>query len=107
MVLHPDGALTSLVQVRGSIPLFWSSPADLSYTPRVRMHGTMLQVSQRNFFLFRGSRGEAGLWDKGEGVGFRLHVLPSGVRRSRKKSSLTTACLLRVAEWRVDGAAHP
>lgn len=49
MVLHPDGALTSLVQVRGSIPLFWSSPADLSYTPRVRMHGTMLQVSQQGF----------------------------------------------------------
>ncbi len=34
-LLHEDGRQTALVQIRGSIPLFWHSPVCLKYTPRV------------------------------------------------------------------------
>lgn len=36
-LLHSDGQVTSHVQIRGSIPLFWSSPVNLHYTPPVRL----------------------------------------------------------------------
>jgi phosphatidylinositol 4-phosphatase len=44
-VILPDGHLTSLVQIRGSIPLFWSSPANLQYTPPVTIERTLLENS--------------------------------------------------------------
>ncbi|CAN0284612.1 unnamed protein product [Discosporangium mesarthrocarpum] len=37
-VLHGDGSLTSHVQIRGSIPVFWSSPTNLQYHPPVKIH---------------------------------------------------------------------
>ena len=35
ILLHGDGKITSFVQVRGSIPLYWSSPVTMKYEPRV------------------------------------------------------------------------
>jgi len=35
------GGMTSFVQLRGSIPLKWSSPANLKYTPPVHVDGTV------------------------------------------------------------------
>jgi hypothetical protein len=34
-LLHGDGRQTAFVQIRGSIPLFWSSPVCMKYTPAV------------------------------------------------------------------------
>lgn len=34
-LLHEDGRQTAYVQVRGSIPLLWSSPVCMKYTPKV------------------------------------------------------------------------
>ena len=36
-IFHATGDLTSHVQIRGSIPLFWSSPVNLSYHPPVKI----------------------------------------------------------------------
>jgi hypothetical protein len=37
------GGMTSFVQIRGSIPLKWSSPANLKYTPPVHVEGTVAE----------------------------------------------------------------
>ena len=37
------GGMTSFVQIRGSIPLRWSSPANLKYTPPVHVEGTVAE----------------------------------------------------------------
>ena len=34
-LLHEDGRQTSFVQIRGSMPLLWSSPVCVKYTPKV------------------------------------------------------------------------
>jgi len=44
MVIHRDGRVSSFVQIRGSIPLYWSSPANLKYTPPVHIEKTVLEV---------------------------------------------------------------
>lgn len=36
-LLHEDHSLTSHVQIRGSIPVLWSSPTNLRYHPKVRI----------------------------------------------------------------------
>ncbi|CAM9984988.1 unnamed protein product, partial [Ectocarpus sp. 12 AP-2014] len=36
-LLHEDRSVTSHVQIRGSIPVFWSSPTNLRYHPKVRI----------------------------------------------------------------------
>ncbi|CAM9458190.1 unnamed protein product, partial [Scytosiphon promiscuus] len=36
-LLHEDGSVTSHVQIRGSIPVLWSSPTNLRYHPKVRI----------------------------------------------------------------------
>jgi hypothetical protein len=38
LLLHRDGRLVSLVQVRGSIPVFWSQLPTMKYTPRCSVH---------------------------------------------------------------------
>jgi hypothetical protein len=38
LLLHPDGTLTSFVQVRGSIPVFWSQEPSLMYTPKCTLN---------------------------------------------------------------------
>ena len=35
ILLFPDGKVTSFVQIRGSIPILWSSPVHLKYDPNV------------------------------------------------------------------------
>jgi hypothetical protein len=37
VLLHQDGQVTSHIQIRGSIPLFWSSPVNLRYHPPVHL----------------------------------------------------------------------
>jgi hypothetical protein len=64
------GGLTSLVTVRGSLPLLWSSPANLKYTPAVHLHGTVeanVRAMARHYgdMLSRYGVGETG----GEGPG--------------------------------------
>ncbi|CAH0493032.1 unnamed protein product [Peronospora farinosa] len=39
--LFDDGRQTSFVQIRGSIPVFWSSPATMKYAPKVYQGGDM------------------------------------------------------------------
>lgn len=39
IVLLPDGAVSSFVQVRGSVPLLWEQPASLKYAPRAVLRG--------------------------------------------------------------------
>ena len=46
MLINREGSLTSLVQIRGSIPLYWSSPANLKYTPKVHLEKTLLEVGR-------------------------------------------------------------
>lgn len=36
-LLHEDKSVTSHVQIRGSIPVLWSSPTNLRYHPKVRI----------------------------------------------------------------------
>jgi len=35
VLLHEDGRQTAYVQIRGSMPLLWSSPVCMKYTPKV------------------------------------------------------------------------
>jgi len=37
ILLFPDGKITSFVQIRGSIPVHWSSPVHLKYDPAVQI----------------------------------------------------------------------
>lgn len=40
-LLFPNGAIKSMVQIRGSIPLYWASPVHMKYAPRVHIDGDM------------------------------------------------------------------
>ena len=40
-LILPDGKITSLVQVRGSIPILWSSPCTLKYEPSVSLESNV------------------------------------------------------------------
>ncbi|CAH0478635.1 unnamed protein product [Peronospora belbahrii] len=47
--MFDDGRQTSFVQVRGSIPVFWSSPATMKYAPKVYQAGD----TERNVTAFQ------------------------------------------------------
>jgi hypothetical protein len=48
LVLAADGAVSSFVQVRGSVPLLWEQPACLKYAPRAVLRGA--EPAQRAAF---------------------------------------------------------
>jgi len=45
ILMFPDGKLTSFVQVRGSIPLLWSSPVCMKYEPAVYIDNERIKDS--------------------------------------------------------------
>lgn len=38
LLLYPDGRVVSMVQIRGSIPVYWSQEPTLKYTPTCAVH---------------------------------------------------------------------
>ncbi len=47
IILHPDGAVSSFVQVRGSIPVFWSQEPSLKYTPKAVINPSVSEEKVR------------------------------------------------------------
>lgn len=43
IIIH-NGVATSLVQTRGSIPLFWKQTPSLKYKPRLNIYGSEIET---------------------------------------------------------------
>lgn len=51
-IIFHNGSATSLVQVRGSIPLFWKQTPSLKYKPKLNLHGTDIDTVCLFLLLF-------------------------------------------------------
>ena len=68
-LVETEGFQSSLLQIRGSIPLLWEQIVDLSYKPQLRIitHEQTSNVVERHFFFLSQRYGETmavGLTDK-------------------------------------------
>lgn len=47
IIIFPDGKISSYVQIRGSIPLHWSSPVSMKYDPAVNINDDISESKHR------------------------------------------------------------